>query len=321
MASPPKPNPKLKPRVGDRVSELLEGRQRNTREIITPEGVAIHVDIADRGERLGAFLIDMLIWFGATIMIWIALVSTFLHGGGSDIAVTVIAFLSFLLRNLYFIHFELAWQGQTPGKRVTGLKVIDRKGGALTPTAIVARNLTREIEFFLPLQLTFQLLAADSSNEAWQVLSTLGWVVLLTALPFFNRDHLRAGDLIGGTMVIALPKRALAFDLTQGSAKASQRYSFTTAQLQSYGAYELQVLEEILRRPDSAETSRIHREIAEKIIRRIGWQGSFDLNAAKDFLQAFYAAERAELERGQLFGRYRDDKNSGLRRAGEPAKP
>jgi uncharacterized RDD family membrane protein YckC len=304
---------------GDRVSELLEGRQRKTRQIITPEGVAINVDIADRGERLGAFLIDIVIWFGATILIWIALLSTFLRGD-ADIAVTVIAFVSFLLRNLYFIHFELAWQGSTPGKRATGLKVIDRKGGALTPTAIVARNLTREVEFFLPLQLMFQFLAADAGEESWQVLSMLGWVMLLTALPFFNRDHLRAGDLIGGTLVIALPKRSLALDLTQASAKASERFTFTTTQLQAYGAYELQVLEEILRRPDNADTWRIHREIAEKIIRRIGWQGTFDANSSKDFLQAFYAAERAELERGQLFGRYRDDKNSGTRRAGEAAK-
>ncbi|WP_454813706.1 RDD family protein [Labrys neptuniae] len=303
----------------DRVSQLLEGRQRRTREIVTPEGVAIHVEIADRGERLGAFLIDLVIWFGATILIWIALATTFLRGG-SDVTVTVISFLSFTLRNLYFIHFELAWQGSTPGKRATGLKVIDRKGGALTPTAVVARNLTREVEFFLPLQLFFMWIGASNSGESWQALSMLGWVVLLAALPFFNRDHLRAGDLIGGTLVIALPKRALALDLTQGAAKVAARYSFTSAQLQAYGAYELQVLEEILRRPGGTETWRIHREIAEKIIRRIGWQGTFEPNAATDFLQAFYAAERAELERGQLFGRYRDDKNSGTRKVGEPAK-
>ncbi|OCC01537.1 hypothetical protein BA190_29095 [Labrys sp. WJW] len=303
----------------DRVSQLLEGRQRRTREIVTPEGVAIHVEVADRGERLGAFLIDLVIWFGATILIWIALATTFLRGG-SDVAVTVISFLSFLLRNLYFIHFELAWQGSTPGKRATGLKVIDRRGGVLTPTAVVARNLTREVEFFLPLQLFFMWIGASNSGESWQALSMLAWVVLLAALPFFNRDHLRAGDLIGGTLVIALPKRALALDLTQGSAKVAARYSFTSAQLQAYGAYELQVLEEILRRPGGTETWRIHREIAEKIIRRIGWQGTFEPNAATDFLQAFYAAERAELERGQLFGRYRDDKNSGTRKAGEPAK-
>lgn len=80
------------------------------------------------------------------------------------------------------------------------------------------------------------------------------------------------------------------------------------------------MLEEVLRRPRTPQTARIHREIAEKIIRRIGWQGRLEPAAAGDFLHAFYAAERAELERGQLFGRYRDDKNSGTRRAGEAAR-
>jgi uncharacterized RDD family membrane protein YckC len=302
----------------DRVSELLEGRRRKTRQIVTPEGVAIDVDVADRGERLGAFLLDMLIWFGATILIGIAMITAFVHG--SDIAVTLIAFLSFLLRNLYFIHFELAWQGSTPGKRATGLKVIDRKGGALTPAAIVARNLTREVEFFLPVQLFLTLPATSGGSETLQTLTTLGWVLALTALPFFNRDHLRAGDLIAGTLVIALPKRVLALDLTQRAGRETTNFGFTTTQLQAYGAYELQVLEEILRRPDSSETWRIHREIADKIVWRIGYQGKVENFATRDFLQAFYAAERAELEGGQLFGRYRDDKNSGTRRVGEPVK-
>jgi len=303
----------------DRVSELLEGRRRRTRAIVTPEGVVLDVEVADRGERIGAFLIDLLIWSGASIVISVALLTTFYRG--SDVAVTVIAFLSFLLRNLYFIHFELAWQGATPGKRATGLKVVDRGGGALTPAAIVARNLTREVEFFLPLQLLFTLPTISGAGEGWQVLTALGWVLLLAALPFFNRDHLRAGDLIAGTLVIAMPRRSLALDLTHApAAGAAARFSFTTAQLQAYGAYELQVLEEVLRRPRTAQTARIHMEIAEKISHRIGWRGQLDAAAAGDFLHAFYAAERAELERGQLFGRYRDDKNSGTRRAGEAAR-
>lgn len=302
----------------DRVSALLEGRHRRTRAIVTPEGVAIDVDIADPGERLGAFIIDMLIWLGATIVIVIALVS-FIYRGGSDVAVTLIAFLAFLLRNLYFIHFELAWQGSTPGKRAMGIKVIDRHGGVLTSAAIVARNLTREVEVFLPIQL-WASVQATSGSQTWEMLSALVWVLLLAALPLFNREHLRAGDLIAGTLVIALPKRALDIDLAQAASSRSTAFAFTSTQLQAYGAYELQVLEEVLRRPDNKETAFIHSEIAEKIARRIGWPTTIPGRDARMFLETFYAAERAELERGQLFGRYRDNKNSGTRRAGESAK-
>ena len=39
----------------------------------------------------------------------------------------------------------------------------------------------------------------------------------------------------------------------------------------------------------------------------------------RDFLQAFYAAQRAELERGQLFGRYRENKNTSVHEIETPA--
>ena len=258
----------------DRVSELLEGRRRKTRQIVTPEGVAISVDVADRGERLGAFLLDMLIWFGATIvMIGIAMITAFVHG--SDIAVTLIAaFLSFLLRNLYFIHFELAWQGSTPGKRATGLKVIDRKGGALTPAAIVARNLTREAEFFLPVQLLVTLPATSSGSETLQTLTTLGWVLALTACavlqprPFASRrPHRRDAR---HRHAEAYPRRRPCGAPTPA---APAKFAFTSAQLQTYGAYELQVLEEVLRRPpnmrDRSDPWR-HRAQQDSL-NRIGW--------------------------------------------------
>ena len=239
-------------------------------------------------------------------------------GVRSTIAVTAVLFIAFVLRNLYFIHFELAWQGSTPGKHFTGLKVIDRNGGELTPAAIVARNLTREVEFFLPLSV-FLSLPASESGQTWENLSLLAWTLAMSALPLFNRENLRAGDLIGGTIVIALPKRVLAQDLTSAlvqreAAGATAAFSFTRTQLSAYGAYELQVLEEMLRRPTSADTQRLHADITQKIAKKINWPHRIAANDATRFLEAFYAAERAELERGQLFGQFRDDKASGVRR-------
>jgi len=61
-------------------------------------------------------------------------------------------------------------------------------------------------------------------------------------------------------------------------------------------------------------TSRLHAEIAQKIVKKINWTGRIRAGEAHRFLEAFYAAERAELERGQLFGQFRDDKASGVRK-------
>jgi hypothetical protein len=192
--------------------------------------------------------------------------------------------------------------------------VINRKGGELSPSAVVARNLTREVEFFLPLGL---FLSLDADFGAWGQLASLGWALALTAVPFFNLEHLRAGDLIGGTQVIAMPKRALLDDLTEQprlsrrtSAASRKNYIFTYEQLAIYGNFELQVLEEILRRPANAENDRLLAEVCGKICRKIGWEEPVQPKDTRRFLNDFYAAERADLERGQLYGRVRADKTA-----------
>ncbi|TDR85284.1 RDD family protein [Enterovirga rhinocerotis] len=290
----------------DRINRLLDESTRNRREITTPEGVVLEVDIANRGERLVAFLMDFLFWMLATALLFLILSLTLVHGVSGSVTVTIVLFLSFLLRNLYFIHFELHSQGATPGKRIVNLKVVDRHGGPLLPGAIVARNLTREVEIFLPLGLFFALPKLDGSGDFWAAASYLGWAAALSALPFFNRDHLRAGDLIAGTMVISVPRRALLTDLAEGGS----RYVFSRRQLEAYGAFELQVLEELLRRPRSKETQAMQQQVCDKICRKIAWAQKVEPAEVPTFLKAFYTAERAHLEGEQQFGRYRADKNA-----------
>jgi hypothetical protein len=197
----------------------------------------------------------------------------------------------------------MIWQGATPGKRICRLRVVDRRGGPLEPSAIVARNLTREIEAFMPLGL---LLSLGHGAGLWQQLAITVWLLLFSALPFFNRDRMRAGDFIGGTMVIAVPRRVLLGDLVEGAA----RYAFTIRQLSSYGAFELQILEELLRRPASDETRRLLNDVGEKICRKIAWTPPPSPAEMETFLREFYTAERAYLERQQLFGKQRADKHS-----------
>ncbi len=292
----------------DRLEELLEGTKRKRRTLVSPEGVTLNIRAAGHGERITAFTLDIVFMFTAIICLYLLILAVFFTGSNISVGMTLLLFLAFLVRNLYFLHFELAWQGRTPGKRICGLRVINRSGGELAPSALIARNLTREVEFFLPLSLFFSL---NAEQNAWQQLALLGWTLSLTALPFFNREHLRAGDLIGGTQVIAMPKRMLLDDLTGRPVGAqSPAYAFTAEQLAIYGTFELQVLEEFLRRPPSPETERLLEEVCRKIITKIGWEGNVSAGSARRFLTEFYAAERADLERGQLFGKIKADKTS-----------
>jgi uncharacterized RDD family membrane protein YckC len=272
--------------------------------------VLLSVHLASRGERMTAFVLDAIFMISAVIIFYIvtlALLFSWEHYQSLYAGVTLFLFLAFVIRVMYFAHFELAWQGRTPGKKICGIRVIDRGGGALTPNAILARNLMREVEFFLPLSSLIVL----RFNSSWSTLFTFGWAMAITAIPFFNRDYLRAGDMIAGTMVIKMPSRQLMGDLTSGGKSAGEIYAFTAEQLSVYGAFELQVLEELLRRPQSPDSDRLLADVAAKICRRTGIAYAIPPHGVRRFLNDFYYAERAALEHGQLFGHFKDDKNSG----------
>ncbi len=287
----------------ERTSQFLEGGKKLRRQIITPEGVPVPIEIANYGERLTAFVIDLTIWILLTLAIYIPLGSLIGRTGGSLIAISVALFIGFLIRNLYFIYFELAWRGATPGKRIVGLRVIDRSGGPLVASAVIARNLTREVEMFIPLGILLR-----SGNVAdWHELLIVAWVMFCLAIPALNRDRMRGGDLIAGTIVISLPKVTLLSDLVE----RALQFSFTPAQLQAYGAFELQVLEELLRRPQSRESTQVLEEACTKICHKIGWTEPVPRGRVTVFLSDFYTAERAFLEREQLYGKARADKYSG----------
>ena len=294
----------------ERASRFFGELRRQKREIVTPEGVPVTVEIADYGERLTAFAIDFAIWTVLTLVIYIPVLALIGRVGGSLIAISIALFLGFLVRNLYFVYFELAWRGATPGKRVIGLRVIDRKGGPLTASAVIARNLTREVEMFIPLGI---LLEGGQSNGVvdWSQLSIALWLLFFAALPAINRDRMRGGDLIAGTMVISLAKRPLSSDLVE----RTLQFTFTPQQLQAYGAFELQVLEELLRRPAGAETLQVLDEVCDKICRKIGWTDPLPRRDVTVFLRDFYTAERAYLEREQLYGKAKADKYA------QPAAP
>jgi uncharacterized RDD family membrane protein YckC len=290
----------------ERTSQFFEGTRRRRRDIITPEGVSIPVELADYGERLSAFFIDWVIWLLATIAIYLPIILLIGKPRSALIAVSIALFVGFIIRNLYFVYFEIAWRGATPGKRVVGLRVIDRHGGPLLPTAVIARNLTREVEMFLPLGILMSGGRGAGGAVDWEQLSLAIWMLFFALLPAINRDRMRGGDLIAGTMVIALPKRALSSDLVDGAVQ----FSFTEQQLRAYGAFELQVLEELLRRPESLDSMRVLNDVCDKICRRIIWTAPVPPDQVARFLRDFYTAERAFLEREQLYGKGRADKHA-----------
>ncbi len=275
------------------------------RQLVTPEGVPLNLRLGSAGSRAGAFLIDAIIMLavliGASLLI-LALVSGGPSGASSLYAVVwLLGF--FLLRNFYFVLFEAGRRAATPGKRLMKLRVVSRSGGRLTGAAVLARNLMREIEVFLPLFfLAFAF--AEGMATAWTATLALGWALILLFLPVFNRDRLRAGDLIAGTWVVEREVRKLGEDLliqTAHEKDMARIAPFTAADLDAYGAFELQRLEDVLRRNDRADLYAVASAIRGKL-------GRQDEGADLAFLETYYAALRHHLERKLLFGQRKRDK-------------
>lgn len=273
------------------------------RPLVTPEGVDLRVRLADAGTRASGFLLDVVIIIVAAIVV--SIVALFGLGGlgvkdAEPLFIVWIVFI-FLLRNVYFIAFEAGRRAATPGKRMVGIRVASRSGAGLTLDQVIARNLMREIEVFLPLS----ILAARGSAGVADTLSTifgLAWALLFSLFPLFNRDRLRIGDLLAGTWVVEAPKVALLEDLSQRKDPVAARFQFSPAQLDAYGIAELHKLEEVLRRDDYFAM----KAVAETIGRKIG--AKVEPANSKAFLTAYYGELRAHLERKLLLGNRKADK-------------
>jgi uncharacterized RDD family membrane protein YckC len=293
----------------------------------TPEGISLPFVVASVGDRAAAFLLDLLVIIAGTIAVsLVALLGSLvgLAGVGMSFALLV----GFLLWNFYFIHFEISGGGVTPGKRKMNVRVISRDGGPLTAEAVFARNLMRNLEFYLPVTAFLAPQALVPESPGWGRFLALGWIAVFAFMPFFNQDRLRCGDLVAGTLVVKAPAAVLLSDLSDRATvrpamraqpagvagpppppPPAEEFPFTREQLDIYGVHELQVLEDLLRRDDQGTLDgRVLEEVCDKIKVKIGWPADRWQVPVRPFLQAFYRAQRAALEQRMLFGQRRERK-------------
>jgi uncharacterized RDD family membrane protein YckC len=284
---------------------------RRIHNVRTPEGISVPFEVAPVGDRVKAFLIDFfLLCVGSVLIGVLGLLS--LSVGWLGIGVALLA--HFILWNLYFILCEVNWGGRTVGKRVAGLRVISRDGSPLTAEAVFARNLMRDLEFFLPLAAMFAPQALIPDAPGWAGLVALCWLFVFAGMPLFNQDRLRCGDMIAGTLVVRAPVPVLLPDLADVQAWRRQEIAFTREQLDIYGIHELQVLEDLLHRAaEGTLDSRILEDVGEKIKRKVGWPQERWNVPTLAFLEAFYAAQRGRLEQRLLFGERRERKSAQRR--------
>ena len=270
---------------------------RFIRSFVTPEGVDLRLELGSGGARAGAFLIDAMIMIGVLVVFTIIIAFTFLASKAELLAIIwLIGF--FLLRNGYFIMFEMGGRGATPGKRLMGLRVVARDGARLTASAVIARNALREVEVFLPISF-LGVRAAEGTADTFLTLFSLIWSGIFLFFPLFNGDRLRLGDVVAGTWVVQTIRKTLEVDLVGQSGQP--RRSFSDATLGHYGVYELQTLEEVLRNGNDESIATVAHAIRHKA-------GIADDGDDHGFLSDYYAALCSRLEAGLMVGRRRANK-------------
>jgi uncharacterized RDD family membrane protein YckC len=171
-------------------------------QVITTEKVPFRYRVAGLGSRFLAWLIDVL--FLLMLFFMGVLVGAILEAGREGLGMAVVLLWGFGLTWTYFWLFEWLWQGQTPGKRLLGIRVIQWSGTAINFYQAAVRTILR---------------VADALPVPHPV--AVGLVGFVTAA--CNRENRRLGDLAAGTLVVHIERRPRLIRALQGAAAAEDR--------------------------------------------------------------------------------------------------
>jgi uncharacterized RDD family membrane protein YckC len=212
--------------------------------IETPEQTVLEFPLAGIGSRSLALVLDTLLQIGALIVIGIiaGLISYagFLPQMGKQWVYAILIFFLFLLQFGYFAFFETIWNGRTPGKRWTHLRVITDSGRPVGAQGAILRNLLRIVD----------------------ALPSLYAIGIVTSL--ISPQNKRIGDYVAGTVVVH--EKALQGGRALWERPATQLLG--TAQPSSLTPAELQLVEAFLDRRDSFQADlrrSMARQIADKL--------------------------------------------------------
>ncbi len=225
----------------------VPGDFRDKLTIETPEQTALEFEIAGIGSRFLALAFDTLIQIllGIGLFVIMVIAGVALPGWAKTgvwfVALIVLAY--FVLYFGYFAIFEIIWNGQTPGKKKEGLRVIKDSGRPITPSEAVGRNLMRIVD---------QLPAFYAIG--------IGSVLL-------SRHNKRLGDFVAGTIVVHEKSLVDAKPVWQ-SPQARQAAPATTYGSERLTPEEFALIEAFLSRRDSLPAD-VRFSMADQIAKQI----------------------------------------------------
>ncbi|TVR28553.1 MAG: RDD family protein [Nitriliruptor sp.] len=244
---------------------------------VTPDAVALDLEVATIGSRGIAYLLDLALF--AAVFVVLSLVQLALGGGGwfdSGLGVAIALVLAFLWQFGYPIGFETLWRGRTLGKAAMGLRVVTVEGAPVGVRHATIRAVTAPFE----------------------VLLTTGLVASIAS--FASPRAQRLGDLAAGTLVvrerrIAREPQAATFRPPPGSETYVAQVDVSAVGPREYG-----LVRDTLRRAGELPAEarwQVAGEVAEVIAPRVR-----PLPPAGTSPEAFLAAVAAAVQRRAATG-------------------
>lgn len=245
----------------------------------TPESVEFSHEPADIGSRFIASIIDtalqaiMILGLVFILGAWSSLLGLF-SSFITTWATAAVVILIFLVFWGYHIFFEMLWNGQTPGKRAAGIRILKEGGYPLGFLDSVVRNLLRPIDF-LPL------------------FYGIGAIVA-----FCNGKCKRVGDFAAGTMVVKERRIEMPRSLNSPAIQPHEDVVINGQRLTN--VYELSeaefdvVRQFMIRRHTIQKNARLAlaKKIARPLIKRLGLQLEMSDGREEEFLEKLAAVYR-----------------------------
>jgi uncharacterized RDD family membrane protein YckC len=253
-------------------------------QISTPENVDFGYEIAGIGSRFLAALLDTLLISILQIAVFLAILFVASLTESLDRledmpiwALAILGLVAFTFFWGYYIFFEIVWNGQTPGKRRAGLRVIRADGLPISFAESAIRNLVRLVDF-LPAYYGVGVVAM-----------------------FIDTRSRRLGDLAAGTIVVR-DKSQISLD---GMEKEERAFSLMvstapiTAELpvETLTDADLRMAEDFVRRrAELSNRAQLAGQIARHLKARMNLSGEPpDGEPAEEFILQVVRARR---ERG-----------------------
>jgi uncharacterized RDD family membrane protein YckC len=230
--------------------------------IDTPENVAFGYQVAGIGSRFLAALVDTLLLALLQVVVQLTLLALLVVVRNLDLGtiqdqyawfIALFGLVSFAFFWGYYIYFETAWNGQSPGKRWAGLRVIRADGTPITLSEAVIRNLVRLVDF-LP----------------------FAYGVGVVSM-FIDRHSRRLGDLAAGTLVVrdrglltlsSLGRRQRSLDIAASQAALA---SIEDYPLKKLSDQDIQMVEDFLRRRDElSNPEQVAIQVLGTLLKKMG---------------------------------------------------